>query len=167
MKRLLTSCFGLGYLPIAPGTWGSIPVVIAYALLCYFHVHPHTVNLVMIIIAVTASVICVVFAPKAIEVTGQKDPPEVVADEMAGQAIVFMLIYSVGRRAIGAVSLVGFLAFRFFDIIKPWPCRKLEKLPKGWGVLADDLMAGIYARIVLQIFLDLCISGKLSWLGFR
>ena len=161
MKRLLTSCFGLGYLPIAPGTWGSIPVVIVYALLCYFHVHPHTVNLVMIIIAVTASVICVVFAPKAIEVTGQKDPPEVVADEMAGQAIVFMLIYAVGRRAIGAVSLVGFLAFRFFDILKPWPCRKLEKLPQGLGILADDLMAGVYGLLFLHIISYIWFAGKI------
>jgi len=54
-------------------------------------------------------------------------------------------------REIVIITVAGFILFRLFDIIKPWPCKKLEKLPAGWGILADDLMAGFYAAIVLMI----------------
>ena len=167
MKRLLTSCFGLGYLPIAPGTWGSVPVVMVYAVMCYFQTPPQIVNVVMVFIAVTASAICIAFAPAAIKATGKKDPSEVVADEVAGQAIVFIGICSVDSIAIVVISMVGFLAFRLFDIIKPWPCRELEKLPKGFGILADDLMAGFYALIMLRVFINIWFAGNLSWLGLH
>ena len=63
--------------------------------------------------------------------------------------------------------MVGFLAFRLFDIIKPWPCRELEKLPKGLGILADDLMAGFYALIMLRVFINIWFAGKLTWLGLH
>ena len=107
------------------------------------------------LIVVSASVICIVFSPERIETTGEKDPQEIVADEVAGQAITFIGAYSTGCTAVLFISAVGFAAFRFFDILKPFPCRQLEKLPKGWGILADDLMAGVYGAIVLQICIRL------------
>lgn len=154
-KRLLTSCFGLGWLPIAPGTWGSLPPTAIFAGLCYFGVSPLTVSIVMLVLILAGSVICVKFAPASIDATGKIDPGEVVADELAGQAVTFVYAsaYVVGFNQILITAILGFLLFRVFDIIKPWPIRKLEKFPKGWGILADDLLAGVYAAIILHICL--------------
>ena len=154
MKRLLTSCFGLGRLPIAPGTWGSLPVAIIFGLMCQFHLSDLSISIVMAALVLAGSVICVKFAPAAIAATGKNDPGEVVADELAGQAVTFwaVLFLSLDTLSTGQIcitAVLGFLLFRLFDIAKPWPIHKLEKLPKGWGILADDLLAGVYAGIVL------------------
>lgn len=109
----------------------------------------------MAALALVASVVCVKFASAAIAATGKPDPREVVADEFAGQALTFLalLIIPIEQTQIMIITALGFLLFRFFDIAKPWPIRKLEKLPRGWGILADDLLAGIYAAIILNIYL--------------
>ncbi len=164
MKRLLTSCFGLGRLPVAPGTWGSLPVVVIFGLMCQFHLSGPSISIVMAALAIAGSVICVKFAPAAIAATGNTDPREVVADELAGQAVTFLaiplfipVILTTGQICI--ITSGGFLLFRLFDIVKPWPIRKLEKLPKGWGILADDLLAGVFAAIVLLIVIFLWMGG--------
>jgi phosphatidylglycerophosphatase A len=164
MKRLLASCFGLGRLPIAPGTWGSLPVVVIFAVMCQFQLPTPSITLVMAILVIAGSVICVKFAPAAIAATGKDDPGEVVADELAGQALTFLVIpffipviLTPGQICI--ITSAGFLLFRFFDITKPWPIRKLEKFPKGWGILADDLLAGVFAAIVLLIIIFLWMGG--------
>lgn len=159
MKRLLTSCFGLGYLPIAPGTWGSMPVAAVFGLMCYQGVSVITVSVMMGVIVLAGSIICVLFGPEVIEATAKKDPSEVVSDEAAGQAVAFIGVYASGADAVVIVTTAGFLLFRFFDILKPFPCRRLEKLPKGFGILADDLMAGVYAAIVLQIGIRFWLTG--------
>jgi phosphatidylglycerophosphatase A len=159
-KRLLTSCFGLGYLPIAPGTWGSLPPAILFAAMCLSPL-PRIVAVVLMFFIVTdASTICVLFSSDAIEATGKKDPSEVVVDEVAGQALALLpfSLYDTSGNEVIIIALAGFILFRLFDIIKPWPCRRLEKLPAGWGILADDLMAGFYAAIVLMICLKFFIA---------
>jgi len=164
MKRLLTSCFGLGRLPLAPGTWGSLPPTIIFGLMWQFHLSGPSITIVMVALALAGSVICVKFAPAAIAATGNTDPREVVADELAGQAVTFLpipffipVILTTGQICI--ITSGGFLLFRLFDIVKLWPIRKLEKLPKGWGILADDLMAGVFAAIVLLIVIFLWMGG--------
>jgi len=157
MKRLVTSCFGLGRLPVAPGTWGSLPAAIAFGLMGHFHVSPVTMSIVMAALALASSVVCVGYAPAAIAATGKSDPREVVVDELAGQAITFLAIGVLPVKQVWLVAAGGFALFRIFDIAKPWPIRKLENLPKGWGILADDLLAGVYAWIVLQIGIGLLI----------
>ena len=117
----------------------------------------------MAVLALAGSVVCVKCAPASIAATGKVDPPEVVADEFTGQAVTFLAIgflaiETFSTRQIWGTAVLGFLLFRVFDIVKPWPIRKLEKLPKEWGVLADDLMAGIYAAIGLLICVKLWIS---------
>ena len=165
MKRLLVSCFGLGRLPWAPGTWGSLPSVIIFGLMCHFHAPSIIISIVMAVLALAGSVICVKYAPNVIAATGKSDPREVVVDELAGQAVTFlpigfwMTIEELSIRQIWIVTVLGFLLFRAFDIAKPWPIRKLEKLNKGWGVLADDLLAGVYACIVLLICIRFLIVG--------
>ena len=153
MKRLFTSCFGLGWLPIAPGTWGSLPPAVIFALMCYLGAAPISILIVMGVLILAGCFVCVKFATASIEATGRKDPGEVVADEFAGQAVTFLplLATPISVKEIMIVTILGFLLFRFFDIFKPWPIRKLEKLPKGWGILADDLLAGVYALIILNI----------------
>lgn len=158
-KRLIASGFGLGRLPVAPGTWGSAPVAVVFALMCYIGAGVWGTAVVMVGLAVFGSVACVLFAPAAIEATGKKDPREVVVDEVAGQAVTFIGISAVGANQILITAVLGFLLFRFFDIVKPFPARKAEKLPDGWGVLADDLVTGIYAAIVLQICVRLVVAG--------
>ncbi len=164
MKRLLASCFGLGRLPVAPGTWGSLPAAIVFGLVCQMQVSAVILSIVMAALIWAGSVIGVKFAPAAIAATGKNDPGEVVADELAGQAVTFLAapflipeILTTGQ--IWIITAGAFLLFRLFDIAKPWPIRKLEKLPKGWGVLADDLLAGVFAAIVLQIIIRLWIGG--------
>jgi len=157
MKRLVTSCFGLGRLPVAPGTWGSLPAAIVFGLMGHFHVSPVTMSIVLAAVALVSSVVCVGYAPVAIAATGKSDPREVVVDELAGQAITFLAIGAAPARQVWLVAAGGFALFRIFDIAKPWPIRKLESLPKGWGILADDLLAGVYAWIVLQIGIGLLI----------
>jgi len=154
MKRLLTSCFGLGWLPVAPGTWGSLPAAIVFGLMWQLHASGPSISIVMAALALAGAVICVKFAPALIAATGKNDPREVVADELAGQAVTFLAIAFLAPQTsstgqIWVITVGGFLLFRLFDIAKPWPIRKLEKLPEGWGVLADDLLAGVYAAIVL------------------
>jgi phosphatidylglycerophosphatase A len=154
MKRLLTSCLGLGWLPVAPGTWGSLPPMIVFGVLGQWAVSPMVIGLVMLALTILGSVICVALAPGAIAATGNKDPGEVVADELAGQSVCYLVApliwsYAYSATQIWLLALAGFLLFRVFDIFKPWPARQLEGLPAGWGILADDLMAGAYAGIVL------------------
>ena len=162
MRRLLASCFGLGWLPVAPGTWGSLPPTIVFVLMCRSGESVVLISTVMAVMALAASVVCVKFAPAVIAATGKTDPREVVVDEFAGQAITFIPIGAVPTGQIWATAVLGFLLFRLLDIAKPWPARKLEKLPKGWGVLSDDLLAGIYAGIALLFCLRIGLVEHLT-----
>src|SRR5512136_2643197 len=92
MDRLLTSCFGLGRLPVAPGTWGSIPVAVVFGLLCWLGAEPVSVSIIMAAFVAAGSVVCVKLAPAAITATGKNDPREVVADEFAGQALTLLSV---------------------------------------------------------------------------
>ncbi len=154
MKRLLTSCLGLGWLPIAPGTWGSLPSMIVFGVLAQLAVSPMAIMFVMLTLTALGSLVCVALAPGAIAATGKEDPGEVVADELAGQSVCYLVAPLVisGTPSFAyawLTAVAGFLLFRVFDIFKPWPARQLESLPAGWGILADDLMAGVYAAMAL------------------
>jgi len=164
MKRILTSCFGLGLLPLAPGTWGSLPPVFIFAAMSHFGVSAGPIAITMAALVLFGSIVCVLLAPAIIAATGKDDPREVVVDELAGQALTFLPIpyfFTTDSTTweICITTALGFLFFRLFDIIKPWPIRKLEKLPKGWGILADDLLAGVFAAIVVLVCYQFWIAG--------
>ena len=164
MKRLLASCFGLGRLPVAPGTWGSLPPAIIFALMCQLGASALLISLVMAALALGGCAVCIKFAPVVTAATGKTDPREVVADEFAGQAVTFLAITfltagSATPRQIWVITVLGFMLFRLFDIVKPWPICEFEKLPKGWGILADDLMASVYAAVILAFCVRLWIIG--------
>jgi len=164
MKRLLASCFGLGWLPLAPGSWGSLPPTIIFTLICYFGTSTISLSIIMAALVLAGSIVCVKFAPAVITMTGKNDPGEIVADEIAGQSVTFLTvgflaIETFSTKQILGIAALGFLLYRAFDAVKPWPIHKFEKLPAGWGILADDLMAGVYAGVALL----LCLSLYARW----
>ena len=152
IRRMFLTCFGLGRLPVTPGTWGSLPPVIVFALMCYLGLRPELITVVMAVFVLAGSFVCVRFSDELVAQLDKKDPGQIVADEFAGQAVTFLILPAISS-AIAVTAIAGFLLFRVFDIIKPWPIKKMEKFPDGWGILCDDLLAGIYAMIVLNVFL--------------
>jgi phosphatidylglycerophosphatase A len=130
----------------------------------HFGVSAVPTAIVMAALVLFGSIVCVLLAPTIIATTGIDDPRQVVADELAGQSLTFLPIpffftSDITSWQICMTTALGFLLFRIFDIAKPWPIRKLEKLPKGWGVLADDLLAAVFAAIVLVICHRFWIAG--------
>lgn len=161
MKKLIASCFGLGYLSPAPGTWGSLPVAVVFVLAGFLGLPATGIFVLMAAILLAASAGCILFAPAAITAEND-DPRQVVLDEVAGQAVVFLAVGPLAGNELLLTALAGFFLFRFFDIVKPWPIRKLEKLPAGFGILADDLLAGLYSLVVLQFLLHQNVPGRLA-----
>ena len=145
MRRLailLASWFGAGYVPVAPGTAASsVAVALAWLLHRYTGAGPWAF----------AALAALLFLPgvwaagKTAAAAGEKDPRVVVVDEVVGQWLTL-----AGATAFNWKSWVLALAlFRIFDIWKPPPVKQLERLPGGWGIVADDAMAGIYGALVL------------------
>jgi len=158
MKRFLTSCFGLGLLPFAPGTWASLAPMFIFVLLVSFDASVLLLSIIMAFMVLAGSIICVKFSPAIISRTGKDDPREVVADEFAGQALTLLIACPLITKVVTAqhiwlIAISGFLLFRLFDITKPFPVRRAEKLPAGWGILADDLLAAVYAGVILLVFI--------------
>ena len=154
MKRWIATCLGLGRLPVAPGSWGSLPPAVVFGLLTCFGSPALVVVVVMAAMTVAGCVACVLCAPASIAATGKNDPGEVVADEFAGQALTFLFVPLLVLRDLSGwegllLAGFGFLAFRVLDITKPWPIKKAERLPSGWGILADDLVAGLASAIIV------------------
>ncbi len=152
LKTLAVTGLGTGYLPIAPGTWGSAVVVALYLLIGRIDgERSYAVDAAMVLVVVVSSVICVALGPFAERHFGKKDPGQVTIDEWAGQAVALIALPAAGVGGALTAAGVAFVAFRVFDILKPTPARQLEKLPAGWGVLCDDLAAGVYANIAAQM----------------
>lgn len=154
----LSTVFGLGHMRPASGTWGSLPpVVLAAGLISLGYGplgSPWIYYPAIIIVLIVFGIACVVQGDRAEAVFGSKDPSEVVADETAGQCIPLLglpLVWDTGWFWSMAWLAGAFLAFRAMDILKPPPANGLQRLPGGWGILIDDLIAGVYALILIQI----------------
>jgi phosphatidylglycerophosphatase A len=157
---------GVGYLPLAPGTWGSLVGIGVYALvrgaslsLMFKLAGGRNFNLLNIYYGVLAleSVAIIVItlagvwaASRTEKLFGKKDPGKVVIDEVAGQFIALVPVPFMAGTAWWA-AILAFVLFRFFDIVKPYPARKLESLEAGLGIMADDVVAGVYAAIVVAV----------------
>lgn len=149
MRRALVSFFGLGYGPIAPGTWGSFGAVVLYLLLWYaWGGVPWWTLLILIVAACAVSLLC---GSWAVAYYGSTDPKPMVIDEVAGMWLSVMLVPM--RSLIGALWVCGaaFVLFRILDILKLPPARQLERLGAGAGILCDDLAAAVQTNIVLQV----------------
>ena len=159
IRKLLITGLGTGYLPLAPGSWGSAAVCGIFLGVSYAAeggAQTVVLNAAMLVIAVLASFICVRWGSFTEQCFVKKDARQCTADEWAGQALALLFLplgADWGDRLI-AVG-VSFFLFRLFDSIKPPPLRRVEKLPSGWGVLLDDLMAAIYANVAAQLLLRL------------
>ena len=203
----IATALGVGYLPQAPGTFGSLVGVLTIGLCAIFFLRPTSLaglspfhvlsdarfmdnhflvpgsdihNTMLWLPIFSATVLLVILgaigvwsSTKAAEYAGVKDPQFVVIDEVAGQHLTLMLplipialpnlhshmdlstfaIFSALSLVNWKYLLLGFLFFRIFDIWKPFPVRRLENLPGGWGIMADDWMAGVYAAILLRMAL--------------
>jgi phosphatidylglycerophosphatase A len=99
----------------------------------------------MVVCLLAGFAITVICSPAVIAETGKKDPAQVVSDEVAGQALALLGVCLISPKEICIPAVAAFALFRLFDITKPWPCKSLEKLPAGLGIVADDIAAGIYA----------------------
>ncbi len=151
---------GLGFMHPFSGTWGSLPPVVLAGVLILAGfgptAHPVLYNSVLVATLIIFSAACVLFGDAAEARFNKKDPGEVVADEVAGQSIALLalpLAVDASFWQISFACMLAFFSFRFFDILKPPPANGMQKLPAGWGVLIDDLFAGVYALIVVQITL--------------
>jgi phosphatidylglycerophosphatase A len=138
---------GAGYFPVAPGTAGS---AVGLALVIAFRqARLESLAWAVCLAAFTGLlfVVGVWSAGKAEKVFGGVDPRQVVIDEVAGQVLTFVATPKITW--IGLIA--GFLLFRGFDIVKPFPARRAERFPGGWGIMLDDLVAGLYSMIALVV----------------
>jgi phosphatidylglycerophosphatase A len=144
---LAIATFGVGYLPLIPGTFGSMVGVAIFLLL------QQSVALQLFFIAVIV-VLGVWAAFRTERLLGLKDPGKVVVDEVAGQMIALTPLPFLADGPWLVWVIVSFNLFRLFDIFKPYPARRFEALPGGFGIMADDLVAGIYGAIVTAIVIS-------------
>jgi len=142
VHKLIATCLGIGYVPRGGGT-------VASAICCFvlYFICGSGCNQALLV-SITGIIIAIgIWSSSKLELIWGKDNNRIVIDEVAGMCISLLFVplhwYFV---------LAGFILFRFFDIIKPLYIRKLEKLTGGWGVMADDLLAGIYSNLILQCF---------------
>jgi len=137
---IIATCLGCGYFPKTPGTFASL-----IAVLLYWFIPVESLTLLMIVI-----VLFVIGVPTAtaIERIEGKDPGKIVIDEFVGQFLTLVFIPFTGMNII-----LGFVLFRIFDIWKPYPINKSQNLPYGWGVMIDDVLAAIYANVVLRLII--------------
>lgn len=155
---LFITTFGLGHLRPASGTWGSLPPVIISGLMIVFGAGPHAQPLayygVLAAILLFFCAACIMQGDAAEARFGEKDPSEAVADETAGQCIPLLAIFpshaDTPSRGLLLVA-IAFFAFRILDIIKPPPAKGWQRIPGGWGILIDDLVAGVYAGVIVLI----------------
>lgn len=139
LARLIGNFFFLGRSPFIPGTVGTLGgLLLYYPLRNNIVIHAITMVIVFIVGTWSARQMCVKLS--------NNDPQEVVIDEVVGMLITLFLIPCSFTTVI-----IGFFLFRIFDIIKPSPIRNLEKIKNGYGVMLDDVLAGVFANIVLQI----------------
>lgn len=142
LARLVGTGLGAGYSPLAPGTAGSLLGVLLFWPLARTPIGVQLAAAVVLFFVGTAA------ADRVAKAVGKKDPGLVVVDEVVGQWLTL-----AGLPFAPAVVIAGFFLFRAMDMVKPWPARDLERLPGGWGIMADDVAAGVYAHLALRVLL--------------
>jgi phosphatidylglycerophosphatase A len=144
LVRAFAMGFGAGRMPLAPGTWGALEgLAVVFVIGVYL---PSQSKLAMAILCVLLGGLAIWASDRVARSLRNPDPQQVVADEIVGQISCFLWV------PVSTWTLIaGFLLFRFFDISKPFPAGRAEHLPGGLGIIADDLVAGLYAGIVLKL----------------
>ena len=148
----VATCGYLGYVPIAPGTFGSAAGLVVFAAVHWAGSPAFELALIAFLFAIG------VWSGNAAERHfGGVDPAPVILDEVVGMLITLALI---PVNLPGAI--VGFLLFRLLDVIKPWPANRMEALPGGLGVMADDAMAAVYGNVVMRLLVAVTPAGWLA-----
>lgn len=137
--KILSTCFGIGYFPVAPGTIASIVAVIGFVFIPALHSTPILLSLVIISLALG------IWAGRIMEEEYGDDPSIVTIDELAGQWLALAAL-----PADMLPVLLSFAFFRLFDIAKPGPVNTVQRLPGGWGIMADDVLAGFFANLSVR-----------------
>jgi len=143
----MASGFGAGYSPIAPGTFGTLVAIPIYLVLSRIPFPIYELTLL------TFFFLSSWISDRAQNYWGRKDHPRIVIDEILGFLVTMLWVPKTAL-----LIILGFFLFRFFDILKPPPIRLMEKARGGYGVVLDDVLAGIYSNIILQIISYLTLS---------
>lgn len=167
---IVATCFGIGYIPIIPATWGSLGGVGIYLvaqksaekltiLAADQSIKPSLLesllNTITILLLIILFLLGIWAATRVEKMVKKKDPGLVVIDEVVGQLVTFLFVPAkLGWWTV----ILGFLLFRFFDILKPYPTQKFEALPAGLGAMADDAMAGFYAAAVMSVLCSIYLG---------
>ena len=138
---------GAGYFPVAPGTAGSLVGLALVVALRQTSLDAAGLAASLAALAFVLFALGVWSAGKAEKVFGRIDPGQVVIDEVLGQVVTFIATPRISRMGL----IAGFILFRIFDIVKPFPAGRAERFPGGWGIMLDDLVAGFYSLIALVI----------------
>jgi phosphatidylglycerophosphatase A len=143
----IATFFGAGFGKPGPGTWGSVATVLLWAMYAKLaHPTPPTLLIALLALIAFALTLGIPAATIVARESGRKDPQFVVIDEVAGQAITLLFSPFDWKHGLIALAL-----FRLFDITKPFPVGQLESLPEGWGIVIDDVAAGLYALGVASL----------------
>ncbi len=147
LSKIIATFFGVGYFPVAPGTLTSLIVVLLYK----FYLHSLSWPFYLLLLFLLFSVGVFTSTKYSLEIK-KRDPQRIVIDEAFGQLLV---LFQIGESwGTGWLPLLScFLLFRIFDIIKPFPIKKVETLPEGWGIVMDDLVAAVYAGVIINLYL--------------
>ena len=145
LVKLISTFFGIGFSPLAPGTFGSVAGVVIYYFL-YRQEYVFYAALFLLIMAGFA------VSARAETVFGKKDPGCVVIDEVVGMMIALILVPFTWINIV-----IVFVLFRFMDAVKPYPIKKLENMPGGFGIMLDDVAAGLYANLLFQVGLSIAL----------
>jgi len=151
---LVATSFGAGRLKPGPGTWGSLATVVLWALVCS-QIPATSRTWATIIAAIAVTLVGIPAATLVVRASGLKDPQFVVIDEVAGQLVALIAVPLAWK-----TFLAGLILFRVFDIWKPFPVRRLERLPEGTGIVMDDLGAGLYALAIMHLLLHFGLLSK-------
>jgi phosphatidylglycerophosphatase A len=143
LSKVISTFFGLGYFPVAPGTITSLVVILAYK----FYLYQLSWPLYLLILFLLFFVGVYTSTKFSVE-SNKKDPRKIVIDEACGQLLVFFRMSEAWFPV-----LAGFILFRVFDIVKPYPIKKVEAFPAGWGIMMDDVVAAIYAGVIINLYL--------------
>lgn len=156
LAAIIATGLGSGLIPFAPGTFGSMLGVAAFYLFSQnplLTLRPQMLQNVLIALGVLTAFFGTWAANRAERIFDRKDAGQIVIDEVCGQILTFVFVPIHLSKQLPLICLLGFLLFRAFDILKPYPIRRLEALGGGLGVMADDILAGLYAAIVLSFAL--------------
>ncbi len=142
LAKIISSCAGIGYIKKGSGSVAALVTCLVW----YFALHNQSTNNILIAAVIVAIFIMGIWSANVVEKIWGKDSSRVVIDEMGGMCVCLFLV-----PVCLPYIFIGFILFRFFDIAKPFYIRKSEALPGGWGVMIDDLLAGICSNLLLQL----------------